>query len=135
MPPSSPSPTFSESESETVFELRTPKYGRDARAVLTEAEFVVLAGSIASPQWRGKTSQHTGYSKLHTELTASGVLVPEGEICVFSENYAFDSPSAAAAIVNGGATNGTIEWRLPSGRLTKHGRLKSYKRKKLNDFA
>ncbi|MBO6849717.1 MAG: DUF4357 domain-containing protein [Marinobacter sp.] len=92
MPPSSPSPTFSESESETVFELRTPKYGRDARAVLTEGEFVVLAGSIASP-------------------------------------------SAAATIVNGGATNGTIEWRLPSGRLTKPGRLKSYKRKKLNDFA
>lgn len=104
------------SEPDTVFELRTPKHGIEAQAVLTDGEFVVLAGSRASPSWRGKSSQHTGYSKLHEELTASGVLVREGDLSVFVENYAFKSPSAAAAVVNGRPTNGTTEWRLPSGK-------------------
>ncbi|MBK1885623.1 GIY-YIG nuclease family protein [Marinobacter sp. DY40_1A1] len=109
----------SDDDLDIVFELRTPKHGIDAKAVLTEGEFVVLAGSRVSPEWRGKTTHHTGYSKLHGELVAGGVIRPEGELSVFSENYAFRSPSAAAAVVNGRPTNGTTEWRLPEGKTYK----------------
>ncbi|MDR9424343.1 MAG: GIY-YIG nuclease family protein [Marinobacter sp.] len=105
----------SSDEADTVFELRTPKHGIEAKAMLTDGEFVVLAGSKASPQWRGRSTQHTGYSRLHDELIASGVLKPEGELAIFTEHYAFKSPSAAAAVVNGRPTNGTTEWRLPGG--------------------
>lgn len=118
-PSAHPASTESSAESKAIFELRTPKHGIDARAVLTDGEFVVLAGSKASFKWRGKTSQHTGYSKLHEELTSSGVLVPEGALAVFGENYAFKSPSAAAAVVNGRPTNGTTVWRLPRGKTYK----------------
>ena len=44
---------------------------------------------------------------------------PDGELAVFTENYAFKSPSAAAAVVNGRPTNGTTEWRLPDGKTYK----------------
>ena len=106
-------------EPNTVFELRTPKHGIEAKAVLTDGEFVVLSGSRVSPRWRGKSSHHTGYSKLHGDLVASGVIRPEGEVAVFTESYAFKSPSAAAAVVNGRPTNGTTEWRLPDGKTYK----------------
>jgi len=118
-PKASPSAIDSSAESDVVFELRTPKHGIEARAVLTDGKFVVLSGSKASSKWRGKSSQHTGYSKLHEELTANGVLVPGEGLSVFQENYAFKSPSAAAAVVNGRPTNGTTEWRLPDGKTYK----------------
>lgn len=106
-------------EPDTVFELRTPKHAIEAKAVLTDGEFVVLSGSKVSPRWRGKSTHHTGYSKLHGELVAAGVIRSGGELAVFTENYAFKSPSAAAAVVNGRPTNGTTEWRLPEGKTYK----------------
>jgi hypothetical protein len=38
--------------------------------------------------------------------------VENGTHCVFDKSYAFRSPSAAAAIVNGRTANGTFEWKL-----------------------
>lgn len=109
----------SSDEPDTVFELRTPKHRIEAKAVLTAGEFVVLAGSRVSAEWRGKSTHHTGYSKLHGELVAAGVIRQDGELAVFAENYAFKSPSAAAAVVNGRPTNGTAEWRLSDGKTYK----------------
>jgi hypothetical protein len=34
---------------------------------------------------------------------------------VFAEDYAFRSPSAAAAAVNGRPSNGQVEWRTEGG--------------------
>ena len=103
-----------------VFELVTRKHGLKATAVLDDGEFVIQAGSLARTEWAGRGSEHTSYAQLHAELVRMGVLKPDNDHCVFSENYAFKSPSAAAAVVNGRPANGTIEWKV-------EGTAKTYK--------
>jgi hypothetical protein len=100
--PTSPAPSFI---------LETRKHGLRASAFLEKGEFVVEAGSLARLNWEGRGSEGTGYGQLHAELKRSGVLQPDNQHSVFKENYAFKSPSAAAAVVNGRPANGTIEWK------------------------
>ena len=96
------------------FGLENRKNKIEATAVLINGEFVVEAGSLARLNWESK-SAHT-YSLLHAELKRSGVLREDGTHCIFTQNYAFQSPSAAAAVVNGRPSNGTLDWRnLASG--------------------
>ncbi|MAT64230.1 MAG: methionine sulfoxide reductase [Gammaproteobacteria bacterium] len=102
-----------------VFELYTPKHDIRATARLENGEFVVQAGSQARHAWESKLAEHS-YATLFQELVTTGVLREEGEVRVFSDNYAFRSPSAAAAVVNGRPANGTLEWKLQgSGRTYK----------------
>lgn len=108
-----------ESDAALVFTLRTPKHGIEATAVLENGEFVVQQGSKVSHHWKGKGSELTSYGKLFDELVKTSVLMEQGGFRVFSENYAFKSPSAAAAVVNGRPANGTIEWKLADGRTYK----------------
>lgn len=102
-----------------MFMLRTPKHGIEATAVLDKGEFIVQAGSLASQSWKGKGTEQSTYGKLFVELVSTGVLIDQGNARVFSENYAFKSPSAAAAVVNGRPANGTIEWKLVNGQTYK----------------
>lgn len=121
--PSSPSPApkagSDEVDSPVEFMLRTPKHDIEAMAVLENGEFVVQTGSKASHHWKGKGTEHTPYAKLFNELVTTGVLVEQGPGRVFSDNYAFRSPSAAAAVVNGRPANGTTEWKLANGKTYK----------------
>ena len=98
--------------SSPVFELETRKHGLKATALLEDGEFIVQAESPARPKWAGRGSENTAYAQLHAELVKMGVLRAEGELSVFTENYAFKSPSAAAAVVNRRPANGTIEWKV-----------------------
>jgi hypothetical protein len=98
------------------FVMETRKHGLRAQARLEDGEFIVEANSVARANWAGPTSHH--YAALHAELIRSGVLAPSGEHATFTEDYAFRSPSAAAAAVNGRASNGQIEWRTANGGLT-----------------
>jgi hypothetical protein len=95
-----------------LFELQTPKHGIHAMASLENGEFVVQAGSIARGAWESRRWENTGYGQLYAELVRMGMLVEQGANRVFRENYAFKSPSAAAAVVNGRPANGTIEWKV-----------------------
>lgn len=97
----------------TAFVLKTPKHGLTAQAELSDGEFVVLKGSQARLEWSSASRGHTTYRDLHEQLLASGVLRRDGEVCVFTENYAFTSPSAAAAVVNGRPANGRLDWKRP----------------------
>ena len=54
---------------------------------------------------------------MHDELRKSGVLREDGKNCVFVQNYAFSSPSAAAVVL-GRPANGTLEWRQEQGSGT-----------------
>lgn len=101
------------------FVLETKKHGVKARAVLVDGEFVVEAGSTARLSWEGVGSEMTSYGQLHQELRNEGVLQPDGTVCIFAKNYAFKSPSAAAAVVNGRPANGTIEWKTIGGQTYK----------------
>ena len=65
-------------------------------------------GSTAKNKWTGVKAS---YTDLYNELKDSGILVSEGDICRFIENYAFKSTSAAGAVVNGRSTAGPREWK------------------------
>jgi len=92
------------------FVLRTPKHGIEAFAVLEKGEMIVLSGSKARLSWAGSTNNKTHYFQLHEELIAKGILQAQGELAVFVEDYAFSSPSAAGAVINGRSTNGRTAW-------------------------
>lgn len=105
--------------SETArFELINRKHKLKATAVLDGGEFIVEAGSMARSRWEGVGSESSGYALLHKELMKMGVLVERDGNCLFAQDYAFRSPSAAAAVVDGRPANGTLEWRLEGGGMT-----------------
>lgn len=99
-----------------AFVLRIAKHGLEARAVLRGADFVVLRGSMVRMSWEG-ASGHS-YSALHQNLVQRGVIVSSGDKGEFLADYAFRSPSAAAAIVTGRSANGRIEWRHEETKAT-----------------
>lgn len=91
-----------------VFKLEIPKHGVTARAQEIDGEFFVLKESLARNQWVGVPS---GYQSLFQQLVDDGVLVLEGEgLRRFTDDFAFNSPSAAAAVVSGRSANGRITW-------------------------
>ena len=100
----------------SMFELSTPKHNITATAQLKDGEFVVQAGSKARFSWEG-TPTHN-YARLFDDLVREGILVPDGEQRRFSANYAFASPSAAGAVLNGRATNGQEAWKLKGTNKT-----------------
>lgn len=95
-----------------VFELHNVANDLHAKAQLIDGDFVVLAGSSARRAWAGTGTEDSSYARLHAELVRNGILVEKGPQRVFGVNYAFKSPSAAAAVVNGRSANGTIEWKI-----------------------
>lgn len=99
-----------------IFELTSKKHHLNATARLSDGEFVVLKGSDARASWEGV--EYSNYRQLHQQLLDSGMLRVEGEKAVFTENFAFTSPSAAAAVVLGRTANGTIEWRVKGQHLS-----------------
>lgn len=85
--------------------------GIKADAVEIDGEFVVLKGSLAR---LAGTASWTSYKGLRDKLVAEEKLIESGQpnILQFAENVAFDSPSAAAAVVYAGNQNGRIAWRV-----------------------
>lgn len=112
-----PSATVQEGpdQREIKFILESKKHDLSARAVLRDGEFIVQKGSGARAIW---TQPGKGYGDLHSELLARGVMQVEGPNCFFTENYAFSSTSAAAAVVLGRAVRGPTEWKLAADGKT-----------------
>ena len=93
---------------EVEFECIVPRHGVHAFAVLNDGEMIVKAGSKVRPEWVGDRTHKTYYWKLHDSLVAAGT-ISNG---VLREDYAFASPSAAAAVVSGRSSNGRTAWQL-----------------------
>lgn len=100
------------------FTLTLPRHDLVATARLMDGEMIVEAGSQVRPVWVGKSQERNSYFKLHAALLASGVIATRGETAVFTEDYAFQSPSAAAAVVCGRAANGRTSWLLTGTKTT-----------------
>lgn len=81
-----------------------------AECVVRDGQFVVKAGSTA--RTKEVASLGVGSRALRKRLIDSGVLVPAGQdgLLRFTQAYAFDSPSAAAAVVAGTGLNGRAQW-------------------------
>lgn len=100
------------------FELHFKKEGLSASAEEVDGEFVVLKDSAARSSWVGAAGR--GYSKLRNKLEHDGVLVSDaqGAKMIFTQDYAFASPSAAAATALGRSANGPESWIHRASGLT-----------------
>ncbi|MCG5529189.1 MULTISPECIES: GIY-YIG nuclease family protein [Halorhodospira] len=97
-------------EASPFFSLELPKHGLKARGQEYEGEFYVLSGSLARESWKGPSG---GYEALFHQLCEDGVLVDDGAgHRRFTQDQAFSSPSAAAAMVSGRTANGRTAWKL-----------------------
>jgi len=101
----SPATPFSHSP---PFNLEVPRYSISAQGQEIDGEFFVLKGSKARAEWVGT---ERGYQGLFKQLVIEGVMVAQGsDNLVFNDDYAFSSPSAAAAVVCGRSANGRTSW-------------------------
>ncbi len=102
----------------TFFELVLPTVGLRARLVRDEdGKFVILKGSQARGEWKGKKSKPYSYEKLYYRPIEDGELLKrqDRDVYVFNGNCAFDSVSAAASVVCGRVANGNVEWKVEGG--------------------
>ncbi|WP_375281848.1 GIY-YIG nuclease family protein [Pseudooctadecabacter sp.] len=93
---------------EVRFECVVPRYDVHAFAVLKEGEMIVQAGSKVRPTWVGDRTYNTHYWTLFDTLVSKGIIA-DG---LFTEDYAFSSPSATAAVVSGRSSNGRKAWKV-----------------------
>lgn len=99
------------------FALQLPKSKERAQAQEVDGEFFVLKGSRARAQWVG-TPDHN-YRNLYQHLVSDGVMISDGsEYLRFKDDYAFSSPSAAAAVVYGRAASGRVSWLVEGSSET-----------------
>ncbi|KAA0213813.1 MAG: GIY-YIG nuclease family protein [Leptolyngbya sp. PLA3] len=106
-PPANRSP-----DADRVFTCK--RGGADARGVYNEEGFVVLKGSIARMELTSSSYDTVGPRR--EELIDAGVLVADKHGYRFERDMAFNTPSAAAAIVTGGSANGWVEWKNSRGQ-------------------
>ncbi|ART63197.1 GIY-YIG nuclease family protein [Kushneria marisflavi] len=79
--------------------------------------FVVLKGSLARAE--ETASIHEYMREQRQMLKARGVLaLHEGQL-VFTQDFRFSSPSTAAGVLVGGASNGRTAWKDASGKTLK----------------
>ena len=95
---------------EPIFQFTLQRHGIVAKALLRNGELVLLSGSSVRPKWAGDPKHAQTYIKLRSELVETGVIAIEGNIGKVQSDFAFTSPSAAAAIVAGTARNGRTDW-------------------------
>src|SRR5579859_1228200 len=83
--------------------------GSEARGHRTPDGFVVLQGSTAVLQERPSAKRWPYVIALRKQLIADGTLVQKRDFYEFARDVEFSSPSAAAAVIEGGSANGLIE--------------------------
>ena len=96
-----------------IFVIESVGVKAEAREV--NGEFVVLKGSTVRKQG---TDGWVSYRDLRQQLIEANLLV-EGEnpeYFVFADDFAFASPSAAAAVILGRQANGRTEWKETTTR-------------------
>jgi hypothetical protein len=91
-----------------------------ARGQRTPDGFVIFKESFAALKERPAAAKHKPHIvALRKELIATGVLAKSGAGLKFVKDVEFSSPSAAAAVVHGGAAAGSIEWKTEDGTTLK----------------
>lgn len=86
----------------------------DGRGLYTEEGFVVLKGSNGRAEMVPSYAAGRG-AKVRGRLVEQGVIKPEGERMVFQRDHLFLSPSSAAHVLMGRASNGWMDWKNAKG--------------------
>lgn len=81
----------------------------------TENGFLVLKGSEAVLNERPSVKKYPYPSTVRSQLISEGILAKESDKLVFTKDYEFSSPSAAASVIHGGHANGLREWKNANG--------------------
>lgn len=79
--------------------------------------FVVFEGSRARST--EVASIHEYMRDLRRQLQERGVLKPDNDSLIFTQDFRFNSPSTAAGVLVGGSANGRIAWKDRRGRTLK----------------
>jgi len=86
----------------------------------TPQGFIIREGSFAvvdeAPSLR---NSFPNVSRLREELLKNGVLTKDTNKYMFTQDFTFNSPSLASAIVLGRASNGRVDWKDATGRTLK----------------
>ncbi|MBY0537786.1 DUF4357 domain-containing protein [Patescibacteria group bacterium] len=88
--------------------------GANTEGVFDGVSLTVLKGSRAAFESKPSFSEHS-YNSLRQELIAKNVLEENDGYYVFTSDYTFSSPSAAAAVVMGRSADGPSEWKNEEG--------------------
>ena len=96
-------------------EIKTAK----ATGRRTETGFLVLQSSEAVLEERPSTQKYPYAATLRTQLSQEGVLEKREDRLVFTKDYEFSSPSAAASVIHGGQANGLTAWKDTKGKALK----------------
>ncbi len=93
--------------------------GAEARGHRMPDGFVVLKGSTAVLQERQAAHKWPASIARRNQLIADGTLAQVDGFYEFTRDVEFTSPSAAAAVIQGGSANGLIEWKTNDGKVLK----------------
>lgn len=93
--------------------------GLKATGVLSSSGIVVFHKSQAVLNERPSAENYPWLADMRRKLKEEGVLVPEKDYLVFTKDYEFSSPSAAATVLQGGQANGLTAWKDAQGRTLK----------------
>ncbi|TIT66272.1 MAG: GIY-YIG nuclease family protein [Mesorhizobium sp.] len=102
-----------QSDPADLYSFKTPYM--DAKGLYTEEGFVVLTGSYG-PATLVKSAIGTTIDRQRGRAIASGAAHIEGDRIVFSVDYLFTSPSAAASCLASHSANGWTSWKRSDGR-------------------
>jgi hypothetical protein len=106
-----PAPSKTIPKDAVVLELRYQQ--ALAECVVTNGQFIVQPGSTARAEEVASLGE--GSRAIRKALRDEGVLVgveAQPGLLRFTQEYAFDSPSGAAAVVTGASLNGRIAWKV-----------------------
>ncbi|MFY7817890.1 MAG: DUF4357 domain-containing protein [Akkermansiaceae bacterium] len=84
------------------------KRGVVATGYVQAGGFVVCKDSLADPEEKG--GMHDYMRSIRKELLDKQILVQDGTLYRFTQDYDLSSPSTAAGVVLGRAANGRTEW-------------------------
>jgi hypothetical protein len=107
--------TAEEQEKNTFFIEATR--GANAKGQMTNEGFVVLKDSVIADSITNSFPKN--WISLRENLISAGIVSTNNGKNIFTQDYLFTSPSAAAAIVMGRSANGLTEWKLKDGRILK----------------
>jgi hypothetical protein len=94
--------------------------GANASGRDTPQGFVVEAGSLAAPDVTPSLKKFfPSVIELRANLVKNGVLTEEVKGLRFNQDYTFNSPSHASAVILGRSSNGRTDWKDTHGKTLK----------------
>lgn len=93
--------------------------GLKAKGHLTPNGIVVLAHSQAAQNLRPSAKDSPWIVNARSQLINEGILIAGNGYLLFTKDHEFSSPSAAAAVIQGGTANGRTAWKDADGKTLK----------------